>query len=349
MNDCISLHIQAFSGPSAPPCAAFRLLTLVAVGSRNACTAPPSRLRRAVLPHTKTLAVFPPANPRDRTRLWARVARVQRRQSSRGRPPSSLVANPFPWPCCYRFNPPVAAALPPLLHSSASPPATARSSSTTVPSVVIHSLFAQNNRLSSRRYTLVPSLAPTFPSSTLLDTTRLPREHHLSLGFRPSHPFLLRISDTTDGRPPDDQTRERPSSPHIARSPPPHPASAVCWDANPRRDSGSRPVHSRRRIAPDESQDRLPFSNCHRAVDPRTSRWLPPCDSEHHRGPTATTRPLRTQDRKPAPGRLPLLSLPIHIRALCLNTTDDTSLESVPPRSTQGTRSTPSRATETTL
>lgn len=135
------------------------------------CTAPPSRLHRAVLPHTKTLAVFPPANPRDRTRLWARVARVQRRQSSRGRPPSSLVANPFPWPCCYRFNPPVAAALPPLLHSSASPPATARSSSTTVPSVVIHSLFAQKNRLSSRRYTLVPSLAPTFPSSTLLDTT----------------------------------------------------------------------------------------------------------------------------------------------------------------------------------
>lgn len=100
--------------------------------SRNGllCRAPPSRLRRAVLPHTKTLAVFPPANPRDRTRLWTRVARVQRRQSSRGRPPSSLVANPFPWPCCYRFNPPVAAALPPLLHSSASPPATARSSST---------------------------------------------------------------------------------------------------------------------------------------------------------------------------------------------------------------------------
>lgn len=31
------------------------------------------RLRRAVLPHTKTLAVFPPTNPRDRTRLWARV------------------------------------------------------------------------------------------------------------------------------------------------------------------------------------------------------------------------------------------------------------------------------------
>lgn len=275
------LHIASYPSFFWAVCAALRRLQAIDVGGcwiakwiSNWTFCVQGRLH-AVLPHTKTLAVFPSTNPRDRTRLWARVARVQAASGVKAQEDGLLPRwwpTPFPaWPCCYRFNPPVAAvppSPPPLLRL---PPS---DSEVLVDDCSINRhpfLIAPPPKKTDYRrvdrYTLVPSEHPFRHDSRENTTFPLVSARHIPSSCE----FLIPPTAARQTIKP----RERPSSPHIARSPPPHPASAVCWAANPRCDSGSRPVHGRRRIAPDESQGRLPFPRCHRAVDPRTSRWLP--------------------------------------------------------------------------
>lgn len=123
------LHIASYPSFFWAVCAALRRLQAIDVGGcwiakwiSNWTFCVQGRLH-AVLPHTKTLAVFPSTNPRDRTRLWARVARVQAASGVKAQEDGLLPRwwpTPFPaWPCCYRFNPPVAAvppSPPPLLR-----------------------------------------------------------------------------------------------------------------------------------------------------------------------------------------------------------------------------------------
>lgn len=276
-NKC--LHIASYPSFFWAVCAALRRLQAIDVGGCwiakwiSNWTFCVQRRLHAVLPHTKTLAVFPSTNPRDRTRLWARVARVHAASGVKAQEDGLLPRwspTPFPGLAVTDSTLPSPPSLRPLLHSSASPPATARSSSTIAPSIVIHSLLPPPKKTDYRRvdrYTLVPSEHPFRHDSPENTTFPLVSARHIPSSCE----FLIPPTAARQTIKP----RERPSSPHIARSPPPHPASAVCWAANPRCDSGSRPVHGRRRIAPDESQGRLPFPRCHRAVDPRTSRWLP--------------------------------------------------------------------------
>lgn len=157
---------------------------LVAVGSRNAsrnasrngllCRAPAPSSRSP--PHQDSSRL--PANQSPRPDPFVGQGRRQgsrRRQSSRGLNGLLPRWSPTPFPglavtdSTLPSPPPPS---PPLLHSSASPPPSDIESSSTLDSITRHPfLIAPQNRLSSRRYTLVPCLAPTFPSSTLLDTT----------------------------------------------------------------------------------------------------------------------------------------------------------------------------------
>lgn len=157
------LHIASYPSFFWAVCAALRRLQAIDVGGCwiakwiSNWTFCVQRRLHAVLPHTKTLAVFPSTNPRDRTRLWARVARVQAASGVKAQEYGLLPRwspTPFPGLAVTDSTLPSPPSLRPLLHSSASPPATARSSSTIVPSIVIHSLLPPHppkNRLSSRR------------------------------------------------------------------------------------------------------------------------------------------------------------------------------------------------------
>lgn len=122
------LHIASYRSFFWAVCAALRRLQAIDVGGcwiakwiSNWIFCVQRRLSRRSPPHQDSSRL--PVNQSPRPDPFVGQGRQgpggQRRQSSRGRPPSSLVANPFPWPCCYRFNPPVAAvppSPPPLLH-----------------------------------------------------------------------------------------------------------------------------------------------------------------------------------------------------------------------------------------
>lgn len=209
------LHIASYPSFFWAVCAALRRLQAIDVGGcwiakwiSNWTFCVQGRLH-AVLPHTKTLAVFPSTNPRDRTRLWARVARVQAASGVKAQEDGLLPRwwpTPFPaWPCCYRFNPPVAAVPP-------SPPPLLRLPPSDSEVLVDDCSINRHPFLIApppKKQIIVASIGILWSlPSTLSDTT--PARTSLSLGFRPSHPFLLRISDTTDGRPPDDQTPGAP-------------------------------------------------------------------------------------------------------------------------------------------
>jgi hypothetical protein len=264
----------------------------------------------------------------------------RRRQSSRGRPPSSLVASPFPGRC-YRFNPPVA--LPPLLRSPPLPPPSDSEASSTLDSITRHPFLISANRLLSPRYTSVPcahiSIEHPFPrprhDARENTTSPLVSARHIPSSYE----FLIPPTAARQTIKP----RERPSSPDIARSPPLHPASAVCWDANPR-DGRSRPVHGRRRIASTNPNAAFPSL----AAIARSTH-------EYHVGPRHATVSV-TEARLPRPGHCEPRIASLHrgasppllpLSGPCASTPPTTtSLESVPPRSTQDTQSTPSRATE---